>query len=155
MSKNKRDIDKDVMYSKIMPSAARATTMNVPTDTVLDAVEEKAQAIVSSGANQVHHTKTNLYPKNTIAMPTPKPNVLVNLVEYAIKSKLEDALSKFQCCKCDKCKMDVIAITLNNMPSKYIVVEEAEIEKQMLRYQGNVVPAIIKAIIEVKAKPRH
>lgn len=150
MSKNKRDIDKDVMYSKIMPSAVRGSKIKN------EAIEEKASEIRTIGADHVHSGgKANIYPKNTITMPAPKPKVLVNLVEYAIKEKLDEAFAKFNCCKCDKCKMDVVAITLNKMTPKYVVIAEEDISIVMRKYSDNVIPSIIKAIIEVKSNPRH
>lgn len=156
-SKAKRDIDKELMYSKIMPSAPRPGKAAVQDGRIAEAINEKAQEIIATGASQIHNHvgKTNIYPKNTIAMPTPRPKILVNLVEYAIKDKLDEAFAKFNCCKCDKCKMDVVAITLNKMEPKYVVISEEDIPTAMKKYTGNVVPSIVKAIIEVKSNPRH
>jgi len=62
-------------------------------------------------------------------------------------------------CACEKCRMDVAAIVLNNLPPKYVVTRKGHLYTKLsvLQQQFNVdiVSAITKAAATVSKNPRH
>ena len=83
--------------------------------------------------------------------------ILVNIMEYLVIDKLDEAYEKFNnCCKCDKCRQDAAALALNKLKPKYIVVEERQIPYQIAKNNSpEVTASIVKAILQVKAHPQH
>jgi len=86
---------------------------------------------------------------------------LKNFSETEVNILLEEILKKYDTiCKCEKCKLDIKALALNNLSTKYIVSEQGEMYTKALhevnkQEQINVVMAITKAIDIVSANPKH
>lgn len=86
---------------------------------------------------------------------------LKNFSEIQVNILLEDILKKYDnICKCEKCKLDISAIALNSLSTKYIVSEQGEIYTKALNEVNkqekiNVVMAITKAIDIVSVNPKH
>ena len=84
---------------------------------------------------------------------------LKNHMEEVVFNRLDGLLGDMGVCKCEKCKLDVSAIALNELPPKYVVTEKgvlfskiAELEQQ---FDVGVTAAIIKAAQLVAKFPRH
>ena len=86
---------------------------------------------------------------------------LKNFSETEVSILLEEILQKYDnICKCEKCKLDIKALALNSLSTKYIVSEQGEIYTKALneidkQEQINVIMAITKAIEKVSANPKH
>lgn len=135
---NNRNIDKDEMYKKIMPSAQlreKQNEENLASESHVDSVKI------------IEETKNN--------PPYFKPKNLVNLAEHAVIKKRNEALQRLKCCTCDRCIKDVTALAVNKLAPKYVVIYDEEIEKEVQKYHGDVVTALVNAIIIVKNYPRH
>jgi len=52
---------------------------------------------------------------------------LKNYMEEAVKDTLDSVLKDLDVCKCEKCKLDIMALTLNNLPPKYYDTERGEL----------------------------
>lgn len=50
--------------------------------------------------------------------------MIKNFMEEAVIETLDSVLKDLDVCKCDKCKLDIIALTLNNLPAKYYNTEK-------------------------------
>ena len=85
-----------------------------------------------------------------------QPTILVNTMESVVLEKLDSVLSRMQCCKCDRCKKDIVAMALNRLPPKYMVLVEGQPTPD-INPQSNaqVVAAMIQAVLAVRAHPRH
>jgi competence protein ComFB len=82
--------------------------------------------------------------------------VLVNAMETVVIGKLDAVLSKFKCCKCDRCKKDIVALSLNKLPAKYMVLPDDQAARDIdPQTNAQVVAAMIQAILAVRAHPRH
>lgn len=86
--------------------------------------------------------------------------MLVNLMEKEVIHEVDRVLSQMDdVCKCEKCKMDIAAITLNNLKPNYVVSEKGEVYSKInnMSYQFNtdVVSAVTSAIKLVKNNPKH
>lgn len=85
---------------------------------------------------------------------------LKNLMEEEVKRVVERLLkNRDDICTCDRCKLDIIAITLNNIKPKYVVTEKGEVFARidMLNYQydADIAMEAMKAIKIVKENPNH
>lgn len=143
MARSKREIDKDAMYRKIMPSYAKnLSTESNSTDKPADVEEPKPENESSAGKPSKLENQ----------------NVLVNLMEELVFSKLDAALARFNCCKCDKCKKEIAAIALNKLQAKYVVMDDnnkAMFSITEQQHSTEVTTALVQAILAVKANPKH
>jgi competence protein ComFB len=86
---------------------------------------------------------------------------MINKMEEIVIGMADDLISKQDenTCKCDRCRMDIIALALNSLPPKYVVttIGNAVTNVSLNSSQGkaNITMAICKAIEVVKGKPRH
>ena len=128
---NNRSIDKEAMYKKIMPSAAQKERVNE--------------------LNEDVSLNTSVVQKPSYF----QPKILVNLAELAVKERLNEALNRFKCCECDRCIKDIMAIAVDALPPKYVVRSEQDIAVELRKYEGDVVGALVNAVLKVKNNPRH
>lgn len=85
-----------------------------------------------------------------------QPTILVNTMETIVLEKLDSVLSRFKCCKCDRCKKDIVAISLNKLPSNYKVLLEGQPTPDLdPQTNAQVVAAMIQAVLAVRDHPRH
>lgn len=82
-----------------------------------------------------------------------------NYMEICVENLLGVVMKQIDVCNCERCKMDIIAIALNNLPTKYVVTKKGVLYSKLttLEYQFDidVITAITKAIDIVKNNPRH
>lgn len=95
-------------------------------------------------------------PEKTPAPAADTAVKVINIHERMVEKRIEGALKKFGCCSCTLCRNDALAMALNTVTPKYIVTTEADVE-QLLKGEdpSEVTQAISKAILHVKANPRH
>ncbi|WP_124066923.1 late competence development ComFB family protein [Clostridium sp. E02] len=83
----------------------------------------------------------------------------LNIMEQAVKTKAEDYMNRLGMCTCKRCIADVTALTLTNLPSKYIVVDYLSstplLNYYINRYSQMVIVEMTKACITVKESPHH
>jgi len=75
-----------------------------------------------------------------------------------VLSKLEATLKKMNCCRCDRCKEDIVAIALNNLKPMYMVASRRDIEikiHSMKDMGSEITTEVIKAALTVRKNPRH
>ena len=124
----KKDFDMERMFQKLVPSLQQQEK---------PLIEELVQADLE--------TK----PGNTRE---------VNLIKRIVLEKLEYTMQMLRACECDRCRSDVIALALNELPTFYAVGEELipeKIAELRRRYEVKVTSALIQAVQRVKAEPRH
>lgn len=85
---------------------------------------------------------------------------LYNLLEEEVLEQVKDILkNRKDICTCDKCRMDIAAITLNNLKPRYVVTDKGRVYGKLdtLNYQFGVdlTKEITKAIEIVKNSPKH
>lgn len=84
---------------------------------------------------------------------------VVNVMEHLVRDKAEGYMRQFQNCTCSRCVEDTIALSLTNLPAKYVVVNKDTISPLLnfyeKRYAGQITVEITKACIKVKENPRH
>ena len=92
--------------------------------------------------------------------PEPEPEfVRINVMERIVSDKIIYFMRQFECCTCEKCIADTIALTLNGLPPKYIVTEPAAEAPLLSFYTNHFISEITveatKACMTVKENPRH
>ncbi|MFT3951810.1 MAG: late competence development ComFB family protein [Oscillospiraceae bacterium] len=202
MAKSKREIDREIMFNKIMPSGAASANIisaidmknNPPAeeepkpevrkkkrpaaedaelDDDTDADEDDAEDDASLDVKLSPQTKpaprksrkTEQESETDPVPAAPAVNgvggvsvetIMVNVSEHAVLKKFDAAFEKFASCKCTRCRQDIIAMALNNIKPKYIITSREDVEKIVEKADSNeVMNAIMKAILYVKAHPRH
>ncbi|MGD9569219.1 MAG: late competence development ComFB family protein [Sedimentibacter sp.] len=151
MAKIKKTFDRESMYKKIMPTNLKKETEQAPKETneqIADIVEKKSPKETSIFQNK----ELNLIKeeKNEV--------ILYNVTEKLVLIKLDAALKKMNCCRCDRCKEDIVAIALNNLKPMYIVATKNDIKQKIHELQniGNEITIeVIKAVLIVRKNPRH
>jgi len=82
-----------------------------------------------------------------------------NYMEEVIYGSMDDILKDLNVCTCEKCKMDIAAIALNQLPAKYIVTEKGELYSKIntlrQQFEVDIISAITRAVVLVKRSPRH
>ena len=156
--------------------AVRDTVDNLNKDDV-ELSSEKSQptpAFGRYGEDIDRDSKSHM--QDSVAAPAPKANSfrktseierlreqhqkvgMVNLTEKVILEKLDVVMENMNCCRCDRCKMDVIALTLNHMEPYYVVRSESnsadytKVEKELA---DKATAEVLKAVLKVRKNPRH
>lgn len=82
-----------------------------------------------------------------------------NYIEDIVIDKMPDILPKLDVCQCDRCKMDILAYVLNQIPPKYVVTKRGKIYAKLaaiqIQFDADITVAITKAAGVVREKPRH
>jgi competence protein ComFB len=143
MPKIKKNFDRESMYKKIMPTNVKKEADTGQESHSNETVAEK-RSIKKEPINLIKDEKNEV--------------VLYNVTEKLVLNKLDATLKKMNCCKCDRCKEDIIAITLNNLKPMYIVATKEDIEEKIHKLQAmssEVTTEVIKAVLTVRKNPRH
>lgn len=84
---------------------------------------------------------------------------LRNFMEDAVTYKTNDILKTMDICKCEKCKLDIVAIALNDLPPKYVVSQMGElfakVNELTQQFEVDIESAIVKAATQVANNPKH
>ncbi|AAM24495.1 MAG: Late competence development protein ComFB [Caldanaerobacter subterraneus] len=84
---------------------------------------------------------------------------LKNYMEDAVEQMMDRVLKDIDVCKCERCRMDIKALALNNLPPKYVVTEEGELyvktNELVRQFEVDIIKAITMAAMKVKENPRH
>jgi competence protein ComFB len=84
---------------------------------------------------------------------------LVNLSEVLTKELLPSVMEKMGVCTCRVCTTNVLALTLNSLPAKYVTTDKGkqytQLEVYKSQYELDVLAALTKACLKVKSYPRH
>lgn len=161
MAKTKKEIDKESMYKKLMPSGPKNVRSMPAEPSAVPApnpeprqTAEKAEAPVPEREDPLHRP----IPPRKITVPAldSQRTVVVNAMESAVLAKLDTVLARCQCCRCDRCKKDIVALALNKLPPKYMVLSEGQSAPDIdPQTNARIITAMIQAVIKVRQFPRH
>lgn len=88
------------------------------------------------------------------------PVQMTNYMEVCVENVIDEILEKYDdICKCPRCRADIMAIALNNLPTKYVVTPRGEKFAKLISLQSqfdvDIVAEVTKAIEIVKNNMRH
>lgn len=85
--------------------------------------------------------------------------MLVNTNEELVRSRINELLKDYGCCKCEKCINDMMAVALNNLKPAYVNTTEGVLIKRVSNMtpqrSADVDIEIIRAIELVSCNPKH
>ena len=85
--------------------------------------------------------------------------ILRNIMEDYVIVILDRILDGLDCCKCEKCRLDMASYALNRLPSKYVATTQGELMTKLCefdnQFETQVMAAIASAAEVIKKKPRH
>lgn len=81
---------------------------------------------------------------------------LVNATEITVLEQLNRILKQRDVCQCERCRLDIAAIAINNLPPNYVVSTEGEVIKTISpQLKIDVQRQLEHAIALVSARPHH
>lgn len=84
---------------------------------------------------------------------------LQNYMENIVFLIMEELLRKKDICQCKRCKYDIAAIALNNLPTKYVVTTVgqtyAKTDLLQRQFRTDVTIQLLRAIDLVSKTPHH
>lgn len=157
MAKGRREIDKEAMFRKIMPSSYSSPTDEDPSPPESPPAPMAVEAPPYTQPGTAVQQGPISIVGGGVQLRKAGSRILVNIMEYLVIDKLDEAYEKFNnCCKCDKCRQDAAALALNRLKPKYMVVEERKIPIYIAKNNTpEVTSAIVQSILWVKSHPKH
>ena len=152
-----KGFDKEYIFNLIMPSASEPETEAEETEPE-PSPQPKAEPEPEEAPDSLSLLREQLNrPVSPVMQLRPGKNlVLVNLAEQLVADRLEAVFEKFNCCRCDKCRHDVAALSLNTVQPQYVVTTLEEIPALLEAADTREIPgALVKAILHVKNHPKH
>ena len=160
MARSKKEIAKELMYQKILPTSSQSEEEKKAPVTMVDPV-----LFATKQAEEEKQPEIAFVPEpapKPVPAPAPEPVVeeqpaqLVNLMEGFVEARIDEVMHKFNCCTCDKCRQDILAMTLNKLPPFYVLEDDLNIRDQKEKERSaDVAAALVKAVLAVKANPNH
>ena len=85
---------------------------------------------------------------------------LRNCMEDIVEKHLDEILQQHKdMCLCEDCRLDILALTLNSLPPRYIITDlgaiYSKIEVLDVQSKVKVITAISRAALKVAENPRH
>ena len=96
------------------------------------------------------------FPKGGIALGDA---VLANVMEEVVLMEAPKVMNSFDMCLCEKCVFDVVALSLNLLPARYVVTERGTLLAKVIAYKDqyrvDVYAGLAQACNTVRKSPRH
>ncbi len=145
MAKSKKELDKDMMFKKIMPSIAENPF------SVDNLQKNELEMATDADYNSLSALRDKLFARSSEAAVA-----TINVMENLVLQNLDTVITKFNACGCDKCRCDIAAFALNHLPPKYIVANPANIANISSEIPSKLImDALIKAVIQIRSHPKH
>ncbi len=82
-----------------------------------------------------------------------------NVMETIVEEELDAIKPELDCCLCEQCRNDIVALALNRLPPQYVVTRAGgairKAETMRIQHLTDVRTALIQAAQMVKESPRH
>jgi len=86
-------------------------------------------------------------------------NYMEDCVDDMLENMMKNVAFAAQTCTCEQCRLDIKAITLNNLPQKYVVTRKGELYAKISSLQNqfevDIIAALTKSATIVGRNPRH
>jgi competence protein ComFB len=97
--------------------------------------------------------------ENLLNMIPESAEELINIAEVLAREKLTLVMDRMKVCTCKTCVNDVLALALNTLPTKYVTTDAGkqyfQRDEYKKQYETEILAALTKACVRVKAAPRH
>jgi competence protein ComFB len=83
-----------------------------------------------------------------------------NYMEDVVQDELEVLLAEREnICKCQKCKYDMMVMTLNRLPPQYVITNRGrlytKLTEQEAQFKADVVKELTRSILKVSRNTQH
>ncbi len=89
----------------------------------------------------------------------PDEYICFNVTQALVEDKADKYIGMFNLCSCPRCRIDVIALALSNLPPKYVVARPDELIPRLSmyeqKYNAAVVTQVMSACRKVLERPHH
>lgn len=89
----------------------------------------------------------------------PDEYICFNVTQALVEDKADKYIKMFGLCGCNRCRIDVIALALSNLPAKYVVARPHELIPRLSmyeqKYNAAVVTQVMSACRKVLDRPHH
>ena len=89
----------------------------------------------------------------------PDEFICFNVMQTLVEDKADKYIKMFGLCNCNRCRIDVIALALSNLPPKYVVAKPHELIPRLSMYEQKysvvVVTQVMSACRKVLDRPHH
>ncbi len=93
------------------------------------------------------------------AAATEDDYVFLNVMENLVNETVDKWMQQFGTCTCSRCRADVVALSLTNLPAKYVVVGRNAAAPLMnfysQQFSGAITVEVTKACTKVMERPHH
>lgn len=81
---------------------------------------------------------------------------LVNVMELLVFDIIDEIIEQNNVCNCARCRLDIAAIALNNLPPTYVVTAEGEsVKSSMAQHRIDALQMVNRAVKIVQKRPHH
>ena len=84
---------------------------------------------------------------------------IINVTQILAEEKIHEIIKLMECCTCEKCEDDVMAIALNTLKPKYVTThagkQYVQLESFKKQIETDVTAALMRACMTVKEHPSH
>ena len=89
----------------------------------------------------------------------PDEFICFNVMQTLVEDKTDKYMKMFGLCTCNRCRIDVVALALSNLPPKYVVAKPHELIPRLSMYEQKfsvvVVTQVMSACRKVLDRPHH
>jgi len=89
----------------------------------------------------------------------PEKYVCFNVTQALVEDKADKYIKMFGLCSCPRCRIDVIALALSNLPPKYVVAKPHDLVPRLSvyeqQYNAAIVTQVMSACRKVLDRPHH
>ena len=89
----------------------------------------------------------------------PDEFICYNVMQTLVEDKADKYIKMFGLCGCNRCRIDVVALALSNLPPKYVVAKPHELIPRLSMYEQKysvvVVTQVMSACRKVLDRPHH
>lgn len=82
-----------------------------------------------------------------------------NIMEDIVENKMNQMQPTLGCCTCERCRSDIVAYALNQLPPKYVATAKGEAYSKVytlsVQHDADVMAAITQGAKLVEKHPRH
>ena len=126
---------------------------------VLEAEQEPEMERLEEAEPEIEHVSEAEAEKEAEPEPEEPDYAFVNVMETIALEHLRENQERFHTCTCNRCTVDVLALTLNEVRPKYVVVQKGAVSALTSffekKYMTDLLVAMVKACIQVAKNPRH
>ena len=146
--------------AKPASSAREAVPVEMPAFTDEDGGDEAApEPVFPIPERPKAPMETAVSELRTAGESAPDEYICFNVTQALVEDKADKYIKMFGLCGCSRCRIDVIALALSNLPAKYVVAKPDELIPRLSmyeqKYNAAVVTQVMSACKKVLDRPHH